>query len=144
MSEVTIRYGRLGQDADLRFTPAGKAVCELSIADNHRRKGSSGEWEDDGTTWYRVTLWEQDAEDAATLRKGDRVVVTGELRSRAFEKRDGTHGVSLEVSRAVVGKRPTGDQRPDARRPARGVPADDPWAAGGGGANSSNDQPPFS
>ena len=138
MSEVTIRYGRLGQDAEVRFTPAGKAVCELSVADNHRRKGSSGEWEDDGTTWYRVTLWEQDAEDAATLRKGDRVVVTGELRSRAFEKRDGTQGVSLEVSRAVVGKRPAGE------RTARGVPVDDPWATGGGGENSFNDEPPFS
>ena len=130
MSEVTIRYGRLGQNADVRFTTAGKAVCELSVADNHRRKGSSGEWEDDGTTWYRVTLWEQDAEDAATLRKGDRVVVTGELRSRVFEKRDGTQGVSLEVSRAVVGKRPTGEHQATGERPARGVPVDDPWAVG--------------
>ena len=142
MSEVTIRYGRLGQNADVRFTTAGKAVCELSVADNHRRKGSSGEWEDDGTTWYRVTLWEQDAEDAATLRKGDRVVVTGELRSRVFEKRDGTQGVSLEVSRAVVGKRPTGEQQTTGERPARGVPVDDPWAVDR--AARDDDAPPFS
>ena len=126
MSTITIRYGRLGQDPELRFTPAGKAVCELSVAENHRRRGESGEWEDDGTTWYRVTLWEDDAEAAAgAFRKGDRVTVTGELRTREFERRDGTRGLAVEIGRAVVGGLPVGDRKPSGRQ----RPVDDPWAA---------------
>ena len=46
--------GRLTADPDLRFTPSGKAVANLSIAVNHRKKNQQGDWEDSGATYLRT------------------------------------------------------------------------------------------
>ncbi len=73
--------GNLGHDPELRFTEGGRAVASLSVAHQDRRKNDQGEWEDVGDTqWFDVTLWGDKAERAAeSLRKGDRVHVTGKV-----------------------------------------------------------------
>jgi len=59
-----ILVGNLGKDPELRYTPQGDAVCSFSLATNERKKDKSGEMQD-VTTWFKVTLWRQQAEVAA-------------------------------------------------------------------------------
>ena len=103
MSNVTV-IGQIS-DPELRFTTAGKPVLGFSLAQNHRRKDQSGEWQDDGTTWRKVTVWDKKGEHLAEhLAKGMRVIVTGEERIREFEKKDGGgKGQSLELNAKEVG-----------------------------------------
>jgi single-strand DNA-binding protein len=98
-SKVMI-IGNLGRDPEMRYTPNGRAVTEFSVAVGHRsRDPQTGEWADDGTDWYRVTVWGDRAERTAEqYRKGNRVFVEGRFRTREFERKDGTKGISLEIT----------------------------------------------
>jgi len=92
-----IVVGNLGRDPELRYTPQGSAVCNLSIATNEKRKDKAGEMQD-VTTWFRVTLWEKRAETAAKyLTKGSQVYIEGRLRIEEWTDRDGNNRYTLEV-----------------------------------------------
>src|SRR5699024_8825885 len=84
----------------------GKAVCEVSVAENHNRKNEqTGQWETESTTWRRVSFWENQAESAAEqVQKGDRVIVTGDEKLREYERKDGSKGASLEMRGRHIGK----------------------------------------
>ena len=102
MSDLTV-VGNVGEP-ELKFTPSGKAVLEFSLAENHSKKNAQGGWDDDGTTWRRIALWDRKGEALAeVLRKGDRVVVVGQERLREWQGKDGTAGKSLEVNARDVG-----------------------------------------
>jgi single-strand DNA-binding protein len=91
--------GNVGRDAELRYTPAGKAVAEFSVAVGHSKPDGSGGWVDEGTDWYRVSVWGQQAETAAAkYRKGSKVLVDGRFRSREYEDKDHNKRTSLEIS----------------------------------------------
>ena len=92
--------GNLGRDPEMRYTPSGRPVTEVSVAVSHRgRDQQSGEWVDQGTDWYRVTIWGERGERAAEqLRKGMRVFVEGRFRTREFEGRDGAKRTALEIT----------------------------------------------
>jgi single-strand DNA-binding protein len=92
--------GNLGRDPEMRYTPNGRPVTEFSVAVSHRnRDPQTGEWADDGTDWYRVTVWGDRAERAAEqFRKGNRVFVEGRFRTREFETRDGQKRTALEIT----------------------------------------------
>src|SRR5690625_7156450 len=104
MSFVTV-VGNVG-DVQLKFTPNGKAVCEVSVAENHNRKNEqTGQWETESTTWRRVSFWENQAEAVAEQeQKGDRVIVTGDEKLREYEREDGSKGASHEMSGRHSGK----------------------------------------
>ena len=92
-----IIVGNLGRDPELRYTPQGIAVCNLSLATNERKRDKSGEMQE-VTTWFRVTLWRNQAENAAKyLTKGSPVYVEGRLGLEEYTDRDGNNRVSLEV-----------------------------------------------
>ena len=146
MSNVTV-IGTIN-DPELRFTQSGKPVLGFSLAQNHRKKDQSGEWQDDGTTWRKVTVWDKMGEVLAEhLSKGMRVIVTGEERIREFEKKDGSKGQSLELNAKEVGIVPKqnnnnggfGQQQSQAwgaeHQPTQAQ--SDPWAA------SNNQAAPF-
>src|SRR5699024_12815714 len=102
MSNVTV-IGTIN-DPELRITQSGKPVHGFNLAQTHRKKDQAGEWQDDGTTWRKVTVWDQKGEHLAEhLAKGMRVIVTGEERIREFEKKDGSRGQSLELNAREVG-----------------------------------------
>ena len=92
--------GNLGRDPEMRYTPNGRPVTEFSVAVSHRiRDPQTGEWSDDQTDWYRVTVWGDRAERTAeSLRKGNRVFVEGRFRTREYEARDGQKRISLEIT----------------------------------------------
>ena len=83
--------GNLTADPELRFTPAGHAVAEFTVASTPRsydRQG--GAWRDGEALFLRCTAWRQLAEHTAeSLTKGTRVIVTGRLRQRSFELSEG-------------------------------------------------------
>lgn len=84
--------GRLGQDPELRYTQSGKAVCNLSLAvDQFDREADPD--------WWKLTLWEKQAEFAAThLAKGARVFVEGRPGMEEWEDGDGGHHAKLSLS----------------------------------------------
>jgi single-strand DNA-binding protein len=134
-SKVMI-IGNLGRDPEMRYTPSGRQVTEFSVAVTHRgRDPQSGEWADQGTDWFRVTIWGDRAERAAEeFRKGNRVFVEGRFRTREYDAKDGTHRTSLEITADNVialerKSREEGDGDFAAAAPAAKTPA----AAGGGG-----------
>ena len=102
--ELTI-IGNLGQDPEMRYTPDGQAVANLSVATNNKYKRSNGEVVNE-TTWFRVTAWGPIAEVVSKyLKKGRQVMVKGRLNPdketggpRVYQKSDGTSGASYEVT----------------------------------------------
>ena len=100
--------GGLTADPELRFTNAGKAVLGMRVGASERKKNpQTQEWEDGDRVYLNVSLWEHEAEAAAEhFRKGDQVIVTGQLFQRDYETRDGNKGQSMEVKFAKVAKLP--------------------------------------
>ena len=92
-----IIVGNLGRDPELRYTPQGTAVCNFSVATNEKKKDKSGEMQD-MTTWFRVTLWNKQAETASKyLTKGSPIYVEGRLRVEEWSDKDGKSRYTLEV-----------------------------------------------
>jgi single-strand DNA-binding protein len=90
--------GHLTRDPELRYTPAGTAVCRLGIAATRYFKGRDGEKKED-TTFVDVTAWEKTAEYCGqNLRQGRPILVEGELRSSSWEdKTTGQKRSKLEI-----------------------------------------------
>jgi single-strand DNA-binding protein len=90
--------GNLGRDPEMRYTPNGKPVTQFSVAVSHSRPDGQGGWNDDGTDWYRVSVFGDRAERVAEqLRKGNKVFVEGRFKTREFEGKDGEKRTSLDV-----------------------------------------------
>jgi single-strand DNA-binding protein len=95
---VTIT-GNLTADPELRFTPSGDAVVNLQVASSPRKYDSKKDkWVDGDPFYMRVSAWRQMAENIAeSLYKGDRVIVTGVLQQRQYEK-DGEKRTVVEMT----------------------------------------------
>jgi len=103
-AEMTLE-GNVGKEPELRFTPGGDPVCNLSVAVTPRKKVND-EWVDGETTWFRVTAWGRLAESCTEcVQKGDAVVVRGKFRLSTYEK-DGETRTMPEVIADTVGKIP--------------------------------------
>ncbi|GAA0613232.1 single-stranded DNA-binding protein [Kutzneria viridogrisea] len=159
--ETTITVvGNLTADPELRFTPSGAAVASFTVASTPRTLDrQSGEWKDGEALFLRCSIWRQAAENVAeSLTRGSRVIVTGRLKQRSYETKEGEKrtvveldveevGPSLRYANAKVNK----VQRAGGGGGGGGYgggsssgPADDPWgsappASSGGFA----DEPPF-
>jgi single-strand DNA-binding protein len=97
--------GNLTGYPDLRFTPAGVAVLDFTVASTPRvYDRESGEWKDDDTLFLRCSLWRQAAENAAaSLTKGTRVIVQGRLKQRSFETKEGDKRTVVELDVDAIG-----------------------------------------
>lgn len=139
----------------LRFTPQGKPIASFSIASTPRTKDGDN-WVDGETLWFRVSVFDQMAENVAeSFAKGDRVIVQGRFKQRSYQTDAGETRTGLELVAEEVG--PTlrwatakpvkvgqgGQARPaqqDAsmQRSRTAQPQGDPWAA-----PAASDEPPF-
>ena len=168
-TQITIA-GNLVDDPELRFTPAGQPVARFRVASTPRfRDNSTGEWKDGDSLFLTCNVWRQAAENVAeTLQRGMRVIVSGRLRQRSYETKEGEKrtvyevevddvGPSLRNASAKVNKlarsggsgggggRPSGGQGGGGQGGGsqggggRGDDAD-PWASDSG---SFSDEPPF-
>ena len=126
--------GNLTADPELRFTEAGTAVANFSVASTPRTfDRQSGEWQDGDALFMRCTVWRQAAENAAeSLSRGMRVVVQGRLRQRSFESKDGEKRTVVELDVEEIGpslKYATAKVTKATKRTATDGPADDGWTA---------------
>lgn len=106
MQENTVTLtGNLTDEPEVRFTASGTAVANFTIASTSRVFNKDvGEWRDGDTLFLRCTVWQQSAENLAdSLGKGTRVIVSGRLRQRSFETREGEKRTSVELVVDEVG-----------------------------------------
>ena len=167
-TQITIA-GNLVDDPELRYTPTGQAVAKFRVASTPRfRDNASGEWKDGDSLFLSCNVWRQAAENVAeSLQRGMRVIVTGRLRQRNYETKEGEKrtvyevevddvGPSLRNASAKVnrasrgggeggfggsggGNRSGGGQGSSGGGSSRN---EDPWASDAGGGGYS-DEPPF-
>ena len=94
-NSVTL-VGNLTKDPELRYTAAGRGVASFGIAVN-RRYQVNGEWQEQ-VSFFNVVAWGDLGENAAaSLNKGNRVIVTGRLEQRSYETREGEKRSVTEV-----------------------------------------------
>jgi len=93
-----ILVGNCGRDPEVKYTPAGMAVCNLSIATSSKRKDkNSGEMIEE-TQWHRVTFYDKLAEIVGQyVRKGSSVYVEGRIVYRKFTDKDGMERTATEI-----------------------------------------------
>jgi single-strand DNA-binding protein len=162
--------GNLTADPELRFTPAGAAVANFTVASTPRTfDRNSNEWKDGEALFMRCNIWREAAENVAeSLTRGSRVIVSGRLKQRSYETREGEKrtvvelevdeiGPSLKYATAKVNKASRGGGGAGggfgaSNAPAGGRPqssaGDDPWgsapqASGSFGGSRTDDEPPF-
>ena len=157
--------GNLTDDPELRFTPSGYAVANFTVASTPRNYDkATNTWKDGETLFLRCSIWREAAESVAeSLSKGTRVIVSGRLKQRSYDTKEGEKrtvfelevdeiGPSLRYATAKVTRtqRQGGAATGGFSASSGDVVNEDPWAAastpstGGGWASSTaDDQPPF-
>ncbi len=91
--------GNLTADPELRFTPSGAAVANFTVASTPRAfDRQSNEWKDGETLFLRCSVWRDAAENVAeSLQRGSRVIVTGRLKSRSYDTKEGEKRTVMEL-----------------------------------------------
>lgn len=129
-----ILVGNLGADPELKYTPAGKAVCNLRIATTETWKDKNGGGKQEKTEWHRITVWGDMAENCSKyLAKGRSVYVEGKLQTRSYDKDGHKHYATDVVAERVVflgggkeGGRSEGGGRQSDPEDERGAPPSGP------------------
>jgi single-strand DNA-binding protein len=160
--------GNLTDDPELRFTPSGAAVAKFRVASTPRYLDrQSGEWKDGEALFLTCNVWRQAAEHVAeSLQRGTRVIISGRLRQRSYETKEGEKRTVFEVEVDEIGpslRYATAKVQKMSRSGGGGgggygaggaAPSDDPWASAtpaapaqadssAGGSGNFNDEPPF-
>jgi single-strand DNA-binding protein len=163
---ITI-IGNLVNDPELRYTPTGQAVATFRVASTPRYMDrATNEWKDGDSLFLSCNVWRQAAENVAeSLQRGMRVIVSGRLRQRSYETREGEKrtvyeievdevGPSLRNASAKVSRSTrsgggggfnggsSGQGGQSGYGGGAGGRADDPWAADPADTSFS-DEPPF-
>lgn len=97
--------GNVVADPELKYTPSGAAVTNFRVASTPRKFDSqSNQWVDGDALFLTCNVWRQAAENVAnSMNKGDRVIVSGRLRQRSYETREGEKRTVFEVEVDEVG-----------------------------------------
>jgi single-strand DNA-binding protein len=104
--DVTITViGNLTDDPELRFTPSGAAVAKFRVASTPRfLDRATNEWKDGEPLFLACNIWRQAAENVAeSLQRGARVIVSGRLRQRSYETREGEKRTVMELEVDEIG-----------------------------------------
>jgi single-strand DNA-binding protein len=155
-TQITIT-GNLVNDPELRFTPSGQPVATFRVASTPRfLDKATNEWKDGDSLFMTCSAWRQMGENVAeSLQRGMRVILSGRLKQRSYETKEGEKrtvyevdvddiGPSLRSASAKVSKAERSGGNPGSRQqPARsGVePSLDPWSSDASGGFPA--EPPF-
>ena len=103
-TQITI-IGNLTRDPELRYTPTGQAVANFAVASTARQfDRNTNEWKDGDPLFLRCSIWRQAAENVAeSFQRGMRVIVSGRLRQRSYETKEGEKRTVVEVEVDEVG-----------------------------------------
>ena len=131
-TQITIA-GNLVDDPELRFTPAGQPVARFRVASTPRfRDNSTGEWKDGDSLFLTCNVWRQAAENVAeSLTRGTRVIVSGRLRQRSYETKEGEKRTVYEIEVDDVGPS-LRNASAKVNRVARNGPGGGPGGSGSG------------
>ena len=159
VGDVTVTVvGNLTNDPELRFTPSGAAVASFTVASTPRiLDKATNEWKDGDALFLRCSVWRQAAENVAeSLTRGARVIVTGRLKQRSYETKEGEKrtvvelevdevGPSLRYATAKVTKASRGGGGGGfSGGGSSGASADDdPWSTPAPSGGGMTDEPPF-
>ncbi len=137
-----IIVGRLGKDVELRYTPSGTAICNISVATSYKPKDK-----DEVTEWHRITLIDRLAEIASEyLKKGSLAYFEGRLQTRKWQDTDGKDNYTTEIvasSLQLLGGRDGEERKPAATRPQAPAPAPAQKPAASTGFDDMDDDIPF-
>lgn len=90
--------GHVGQEPDVKYTPSGKAVANLSVATTEKWKDKDGNPKEK-TSWHRVVIWGSGAEFVNEyVKKGDLVLVKAPSYTREWEDKDGVKRYTTEIT----------------------------------------------
>lgn len=107
MAEETVItvVGNCTADPEIRYTPNGAAVANVTVASTPRTfDRNSNQWKDGDPLFLRCNIWREQAENVAeSLTRGMRVIVTGRLRQRAYETREGEKRTVIELEVDEIG-----------------------------------------
>jgi len=155
-----ILIGNCGRDPEVRYTPSGTAICNISVATSSRRKDkASGESIED-TQWHRVTFYDRLAEIAGEyLKKGKPVYIEGRLKYGKYTDKDGIERNTVDIvaeQMQMLGGRDAGGEEggysrsrdadeggAPARPAARPAPAPRPAPKSSTGFDDMDDDIPF-
>ena len=108
-----ILMGHLGRDPELRYSPSGAAVCNLSLATTRTWKDKAGERQEE-TEWHRVVLYERLAEIAGEyLKKGRPVYIEGRIKHGKYTDKEGIERYTTDIVASelqLMGGRDDGDE----------------------------------
>lgn len=110
MYQKLVLVGYLGGDPEMRYMPDGSAVTNFSLATNRQWTDKANGELNKETTWFRISVWGKQAENANQyLKRGSQVLIEGVIKSdpitggpRIFTQKDGRAGASFEVTADVV------------------------------------------
>jgi len=140
--------GNITNDPELRFTPSGAAVASFTVASNSRYLDkTTNEWKDGEPVFMRCSVWRQYAENVAeSLTRGTRVIVTGRLKQRSYDNRDGQKVTVMEMEVDDVGpalRTATAKVTKVARAGGGGFGGDGGGFGGGGNAGGGGNDDPW-
>ena len=129
-----ILLGNVGQDPEMRYTPAGKAIANFSVATSERYKDKEGNTQE-RTEWHRVTLFGRQAEIAGEyLRKGSQVYIEGRIQNEKYTDREGVERYATKIigdRLQLLGRRGDADGGASENHAGKSQ-----GSTGGGGGNS--------
>jgi single-strand DNA-binding protein len=138
-----IVVGNLGRDPEVRYTPNGNAVCNVSVATTRQWKNKDSGEKQEETEWHRVVFYDRLAEIAGEyLKKGRSVYVEGRLKTRKWQDKDGKDQYTTEIiameMQMLGGREGMGGGGGGGSSEDRGG---DEYAGGGGGGGSQRSAP---
>ena len=93
-----ILVGNLGRDPEVRYTPDGAAICNVSIATTSNWKDKTSGERREETEWHRVVFYNRLAEIAGEyLKKGRPLYVEGRLKTRKWQNKEGVDQYTTEI-----------------------------------------------
>jgi single-strand DNA-binding protein len=159
-TQITL-IGNLVDDPQLRYTPTGQAVANFRVASTPRYMDrQTNEWKDGDSLFLSCNVWRQAAENVAeSLQRGMRVIVSGRLRQRSYETKEGEKRTVYEVevdevgpslrnasAKVVRSSRATGQGGSGGGGgygSSGGRASDDPWSSEPADSSGFSDEPPF-
>ncbi|GAA4652057.1 hypothetical protein GCM10023116_43410 [Kistimonas scapharcae] len=151
-----IIIGNLGNDPEVRYTPSGTAICNISVATSESWKNKQTGQQEDRTEWHRIVIFGKLAEIAGQhLSKGSKVYIEGKLQTRKWQDQQGQDRYTTEIVVDINGQmqmldsvqggqqQQQGQQQPQQRQPQQNQQRQQPQQAPQGGFDDFDDDIPF-
>ena len=143
-----ILIGNLGKDPEVRYTPNGAAICNITLATTRSWKNKDSGDKVEETEWHRVVFYDRLAEIAGEyLKKGRPVYVEGRLKTRKWQDKEGVEKYTTEIvadNMQLLGGREGlgGEQGGGGGGASRGGDRGNQGGGGGGGGGDDPGEPP--